>query len=663
MKSQNRTKKQLIEELEALYKQVIELKGAERKCKQTEEKLYQRNKYLAALHETTLGLMNRLELNNLLEAIIKRAGELIGTSDGSIWLVEPGEAEMKMHIGVGTVARLVGFQLKPGEGLFGRIWQTGQPLAIADYCTWPERFSNPILDIYHATVGIPLKSGSKVIGAIGLTSLKEDQVFGEDEIALLNQFAELASIALDNAKLYTSVQRELAERKWVEEKMYRQKEYLAALHEATLGLMNRLELNDLLQAIIIRAGALLGTPHGFIYLVEQEKRELTVKVRTGLFSKLITQRLGPGEGLSGKVWQTGQPLIVGDYRAWQGRLPDSQLDIFCSMAGIPLKSGSQVVGVIGLAYLEENRIFGDEEIELLSRFAALASIALDNAWLYTKAQRELAMRKQAEKALKKAKEALELKVSERTIELKRLNEQLLIDITQRKQAEKQLKLSQKRLRELSRHLESVREEERAYIAREIHDELGQTLTGFKMDLSWLESRLSDNQKPLIEKIQSMSNLIDTTMHTVRRISTQLRPSILDTLGLVAAIQWQAQEFQNRMGINCRVIIIPKDISVDRDLSTTIFRIFQETLTNVARHARATRVHIKLKKMANNLILEVRDNGKGITKSQISSSKSLGLIGIRERALLWGGEVNFKSVREEGTTVIVRIPFPGYKQRE
>jgi PAS domain S-box-containing protein len=230
------------------------------------------------------------------------------------------------------------------------------------------------------------------------------------------------------------------------------------------------------------------------------------------------------------------------------------------------------------------------------------------------------------------------------------------DITKRKQAEEELRRSQERLRNLADHLQSVREEERTNIAREIHDELGQALTGLKMDLSWLTKRIPEDQKPVLEKIQEMSNLTGTTLKIVQRISTELRPGLLDDLGLVAAIEWQAEEFQNKTGVECKLTVSAEDIVVDGKRASALFRIFQEALTNVARHAQATRVTVSLKEKDGNLDLIVRDNGKGITKEQISDPKSFGLIGIRERVHPWEGEVEISGKSSKGTMVRVRIPI-------
>lgn len=216
-----------------------------------------------------------------------------------------------------------------------------------------------------------------------------------------------------------------------------------------------------------------------------------------------------------------------------------------------------------------------------------------------------------------------------------------------------LKESEDKLRRLAAHLISVREEERAHIAREIHDELGQVLTGLKMEVTWLAKRL--REKPLIEKTDSMCKLIDTTVQTVRKIATGLRPEMLDDMGLIAAVGWQAKEFQKRTGIRCRAKL-PPEVKLDIDVSTTMFRIFQEILTNVARHSRATRVDMELTIAEDKVGLEVVDNGVGIADSDLNGKKSLGLLGMHERALLFGGEVKITGTPGHGTRVSVSIPI-------
>ncbi len=234
---------------------------------------------------------------------------------------------------------------------------------------------------------------------------------------------------------------------------------------------------------------------------------------------------------------------------------------------------------------------------------------------------------------------------------------IITDITERKKAEMALGESREQLRNLAAHLQSIREEERAFVAREIHDVLGQALTALKMDLSWLDKKLPEEQSPLLKKTKSMSQLIDSTIQTVQRLSAELRPGLLDDIGLLAAMEWQAEEFQKRTGIACELSVGAQDISLDQEHSTAIFRIFQETLTNITRHASATRVKVNLAKKGTQLELTIKDNGKGITEEKISDPKSLGLIGIQERVHFLGGDIDIKGIWNKGTAVTVSIPLP------
>ncbi|HEV2211384.1 MAG TPA: histidine kinase [Verrucomicrobiae bacterium] len=228
---------------------------------------------------------------------------------------------------------------------------------------------------------------------------------------------------------------------------------------------------------------------------------------------------------------------------------------------------------------------------------------------------------------------------------------------QHRRAEEQLRESHEQLRALSVYLQRVREEERTRIAREVHDELGQALTSCKLDLSWLAGKLPRELKPLVEKIRELSSHIDSTIQTVRRISSELRPAVLDHLGLVATLEWQANEFQNRTGIKCEVRSGLGDRLLEQNLSTTLFRIFQETMTNVIRHAGATQVEVNLKESDGRITMEIKDNGRGITRGDISNPRSMGLLGMRERAALLGGIFRIgRLARDSGTRVKVSIPI-------
>ena len=229
------------------------------------------------------------------------------------------------------------------------------------------------------------------------------------------------------------------------------------------------------------------------------------------------------------------------------------------------------------------------------------------------------------------------------------------DLSETKRAEQELRASSEQLRSLAAHLLSVREEERTRISREVHDELGQSLTAVKMDLAWLAARVPQKNGQMLERIRSTRHLADSIIQSIRRISTELRPAVLD-LGLAAAVEWQVQEFQARSGIQCTVRLLTREV-VASNASTAMFRIFQETLTNVARHARATRAEVVLEKQRDRLVLLIRDNGRGFDQAVPSLSKSLGLLGMRERAAILGGRLNILSAPGKGTTVTAWIPLP------
>jgi PAS domain S-box-containing protein len=234
-----------------------------------------------------------------------------------------------------------------------------------------------------------------------------------------------------------------------------------------------------------------------------------------------------------------------------------------------------------------------------------------------------------------------------------------IDVTERRRAEEELRRSREQLSDLSAHLEWVREEERSRIAGEIHDELGQAMTALRMDVSWLRGHLPPGAEPrLLAKLRDMEELIDDTIARARRICSELRPGVLDDLGLEAAVEWQAQEFERRTGVRCQVASTLPPARLDRDLSTALFRILQESLTNVARHAAARRVQVELRQEGGRIVLEVRDDGQGSPPASASGRRSLGVLGMKERARRLGGTLTFASEPGRGTVVQASIPLPG-----
>lgn len=319
-----------------------------------------------------------------------------------------------------------------------------------------------------------------------------------------------------------------------------------------------------------------------------------------------------------------QPRLVQDLAA-EARFAD---DMHMAQEGVrttlelPLLVGGEVQGVLYL----DNRIpaaYSDRDIERLRPLTDQVAMVLKHSRLYGSLQRHAA--------------ALKREVEERA----RTEEQL---------------------RTFAARLESAREDERIRIAREIHEELGQLLVVLKIDLLWLVERLPQEQPALQEKSRALAGSIDEMLRWVRHITGELRPPELDVLGLAAAIEWQANRFQSQTGIRAQLTIQEPPPTLDWEQSTALFRILQEALSNVAHHAHGTRVHINLKADTERLIMEVVDNGKGISRRALADRHSLGLLGMRERAFLMGGAVTIAGQPGQGTTVTVLIPLHGPDER-
>lgn len=368
-------------------------------------------------------LNQRRDPARLLDFIMDELVELSGAERGFLALFSDDSETRQWDIAVARgfdSAEQLGWVKTQAKAILADMAKSKQPILWQDvteadlHPVGPGQNIEPAPLRLRSVLGIPLVLHSQLIGILYADNRIINGRFLSADIDLLTVLATQATVAIENSRLLEETlraNRELEQRvaeRTVElqiaaETLRGQNEYLAALHETTLGLISRLDLNDLLEALITRAGQLLGTPHGYIYLVEAitglhsngeknqdrvREAELERKVGVGVYSQSLGFRLKAGEGLAGRVWQSGQPLVINNYDTWSGRLSNISYDVVIrALMGAPLKSGSQVVGVIGIGYdTEIGRTFGKNEVELLNRFAELASIALDNARLYTTAQ-------------------------------------------------------------------------------------------------------------------------------------------------------------------------------------------------------------------------------------------------------------------------------------
>jgi signal transduction histidine kinase len=427
---------------------------------------------------------------------------------------------------------------------------------------------------------------------------------------------------------------------------------LAALNRLQLLSLEGFEAFDRLGRLASRN---LKTPAALVSLVGKDRQYF--KGCIGLPEPWSSWRETPlSHSICQHVVALREPLVIPDTRRHPvicENLAIRDLGIIAYL-GIPLIThDNQVIGSFCVADFQP-REWTPDDVSILEDFTNLVMTELT-------LRQEISARKKAETSLREAQAVLELRVRERTAELAKLNEQLQADVARRQRTEEELQLSREQLRALAGRLQLVREEERSRIARDIHDVLAQELTRIKIDIAWMQRKLHQPldkklQKEMITKTAEMLEMTDSSITTVQRIASDLRPVGLDTLGLASAVEWQAQDFQKRTGLKCLVKLPEQELEIDSDRATALFRIVQECLTNVIRHAQAKRVQVTLEKVDSEISLEVRDNGVGISEAKINDPAAMGLLGMRERALQFGGSLRISGKPGRGTVVKVALPI-------
>lgn len=489
---------------------------------------------------------------------------------------------------------------------------------------------------YSSVMIVPLTAQDKTLGAITMVNTDSGRHFTDDDLAFAELFAGRASVAVDNARLYRELQavndelqtlnseleRRVEQRTFELSEAYRElskevqersraEEMTRALLGIGTKLNSTLDVETSLEILILEAIRLMNGSAGFAGLRTPQGMQMYKYFSNGAGVR-YQHTWPPGRGMPGWVLVHGKPYVTNDAPndpQMMHELPFNQ-NVKCGLCTPIIGSKGDVIGVFEVRDKLDGTPFTDADVDFLMALSPLASIAVENAQAYQKVAA----------------------------------------------AESAVQNSYTQLRALAARLQTIREEERTDIARELHDELGQALTALKMDLAALITRLPVRSKYLRERAQAMSEQIDATIKTVRRMSSQLRPGMLDDLGLGPSIEWYAQEFQTRTGITVETNIPVEELDLSHARATALFRIFQETLTNVARHAQATRVQAVLAQQDEMLLLQIADDGRGIDLEQARGKRSLGLLSMRERAEMIQGSFEIRGEAGKGTTITVRVPL-------
>jgi PAS domain S-box-containing protein len=421
--AQNDAERLLLETRDAAEAQFDDSQQANVELQSSNMMLKQRLSELTTLHEVGQALSVTLDLDELLDKSLRAITAHLAFDRGLILLLEQRDGQSllcrgRMIGGTSEMAALIAQAEIPIERphlFLADVMRSGQPKLVRDAraeITDPGTLEYLEVLGTHTFLAVPLITQGKPVGLLAVDNAISGRLISDASQQLLLTVGTQVAGAVDSARLYQTLEQRVMERtaalvsatQQAEEartaaeqanrergalldEMVRQNQYLAALHDTTVGLISRLDVNELLEALVTRAGQLLDAPHGFIFLAEPGDEELECKVGVGALSRSIGVRRGPGEGLAGVVWQTGQPLVVDDYQHWPGRVDQPEAGDLGAIMGVPLESAGEAVGAIGLAYDPgTGRSFGKEELEFLSRFAQLASVALDNARLYSTAQ-------------------------------------------------------------------------------------------------------------------------------------------------------------------------------------------------------------------------------------------------------------------------------------
>ncbi len=538
--------------------------------RRVEEDLRQQNAYFAALHETTLALMNRLEVSDLLEAIVARAAELLGTEDGYIYFINPVKNLLERRVGVGIFSKSIGFGLQKGQGVAGQVWLEGKSMVINNYAVWPYRAPTPGVreNTIAAGMGAPLKSGQDIVGVIGITySMKSGRTFKQSEVELLEGFAQLASIALDNAQLFAQADQRTNQ--------------IEALYQADQELYKHLELDEVLQTLVDVAVDILKIDKSVLLVWNDDKTFLYPKTARGFRPETLERLvIKPPEGLIGTVAIDAQPAVVKDTTSdkrvdWNITYPER----IRSFIHVPIMVDDQVFGIFNVSFTEPNA-FDDEDLRLVLALARRGASAIKNAYLYTQAQQAAML------------------------------------------------------------------EERQRLARELHDAVTQTLFSAGIIADILPRLWQKDPDEALRRILELRELTKGALAEMRTLLLELRPTALNETTLSELLHQLGEATVGRTRIPVNVSV--KELcEIPAPVKVAFYRIAQEALNNIAKHAGASHVNVTMQCTPEIVKLIISDDGRGFNIQKLLPD-NMGIRIMRERAEAIGAAFTLNSAYGAGT---------------
>jgi PAS domain S-box-containing protein len=577
-----------------IFRNITERKRAEAETQRRAEEQQRRLAEMTALYDTSLEMVGQQELPTLFQSLLQRALGLLETQAGAIWLYRPQERELELVADCGLEESQASGRLAIGEGVAGKVLQTGEAGAIADYRNWEGRSTRPYTRGTRAVLSAPLKWGEETVGVVSLYETDRIREWDDHEVRLLTLLANQAAAAIQNARLY--------------EETVRTAEELGVLYDVSLEMASQLDLPSLLDTVVRRAIDLLGGFAGGMYMYDAQRgdMELIAAVWPGRDPGGV--RLALGEGVCGKVAENGEPLVITDYANWEGRAEQFDVGPTFNVLSVPVKRGQKLLGALYVNDYNVDRRFDEADIRLATMFANQAAVAIENARLLNALQQH-----------------------------------------------------QEELQRLSAQLMNAQEEERKRISQELHDELGQSLTAMSINLAAIRALLPEQLDHMaLERLDETTGLVDETLDRVRDLSLELRPSMLDDLGLVPTLRWYVSSYEKRAGVDVVLHTINLDERLAPEMETVLYRVVQEALTNVARHAQASVVRARLERTGHTINVLLEDDGIGFDERSVAtrdaSQRGAGLVGIRERVSSQGGTLDVHSQPGQGTHLTIQMPL-------